>query len=1674
MAEDWTTVQRHRASSASGASISSNSSYTSSSSTPPPTEQPTVHSSNKGIAWRITFQNTSSSTAKSKSNRRGVSSSSGFENRLKSRNSTEKNTNALNKRMNTSYSKVDKDMSSNSSSNNTNTNNTNSNYTTYTKDVEKEDNVPSFSFAAAARRGGAQKRNAPVATKMNSLGSGGKSRSVASAPTAAPMTTKQRKAAKAKEEAKAKERGRKLLLLLSSGNFPELAADDSVDGGAIVSAAATNRSIAANTTEIAWGSSNSVGSGSGSKSDSPSKKTDCGETRSRSLSAHAEPYDPSSSSPAASNKNNGKNRSAIHQKSSTLASSTTATSSRDTNEQKIIRQKLWGALFSNVNRTIDEVYVLCEYESDIFRTQEAIKLLQDWRMDFQALLESFQRQNEFSQSFNGIEDDPIHDSELDSRGGRTFSSGSVDRVRRLSSSSVKIEDDELTKQGGIAWNVKKTSPQHLASKGSSSGIRVALQQTISPPRGAKKSPNNTKRKQKGGDDSDEHDNIIRIEEFEASCSTDDQPILLNVVVEKHQSDKKLWADICDEEDEINGVDVVDEEDLERSSGSSNNSNHNNNIMSSLLETSIESIHSVSDHSVHNLESISEGEEANITGRSVTSNRGNSNTSSRRKSLRRHTSPPTSPGKHHHQEERKLHKSLHAKLSSPDRRKPSPLEAKRKLDEKQYLAQMNRERLDNERMAKLRKSTERLRHATERRQQRTKSTKMSMLKRLNESDSRREQQLREKAKKAGSENSKVEEVVFINTLQEENRKRTLSERLADGEARRAEIIGKRQQRQREHHAKVETAADIRRKKTLKEENRVRKIVEKKEQAAEERKLRREKQREMLILSRSRKEERVQKNKEMLKQSRQKKKEERQMKMWHKVGMNGKSSSHNNNDIFTTDEEDNVGIEGSLVSDAAGTINTPVRAGVDVMPCLVATSQSKTSPMTPPTSPTTRSLHSNRHSMHSALSVGSITGNETESDVEDIVTRRVVEGDSPGLRSPRKQFRAALLNGESIDVASNRYDAADGGSGGGHSENEPSANMTTTTKSKKKKRKRNKKSGSSSGGSKGGKNSNGKGKGVKKNRKGGKREDSDITSICASSSIAPSSNASIEQQKIMRKRMKKIKERMKKMNWRKKKSRGGGGGNARDGDEEEDEEEYDLTWEEGAIKALKKSRASLYTLHTEFSKGNNADSQAPDEETSYQSDCRLLKFILFSLLNKIKVTSNHVQLNKSDNGWNNLVQCGGIELLVRYVYQYSGEDENVDGNGETVYCNLDKRVRRTRTICLSLLETLVTFSSSAAYSLVSTGAMLIVLTEGTLAIKRELSPKGQYINDNDIQLFFTNLGGTSLLLMNIVLKWTNNDGSSLLEWPSSCVNHLVEYMVSTGMWLECSELLHQCAASKGGLLNDTRQLLLKRCLILMENTVTTLYNVIPTGDSDHDNVTPLPPLVHDAFASTGIQALLHLVEALAESQKVQDAKDNASSLGRRNTSQFNRHVASPIPFIGTTLQILHIMLKISTRNIDVLHAASSDTGTQNELYHIFAYLLEWCTSDNVNTITNHEQEMEADQILEQTIILIGYYARGSAERQQSLHWGSHPTPLQRLCNLPFQFFSLEKSKEILFPTLISICYQDERNRSVVEDEISTEMLHKFIQDRINNNDSINIKAFEKRFPKSMWNDALTFFQ
>ena len=511
----------------------------------------------------------------------------------------------------------------------------------------------------------------------------------------------------------------------------------------------------------------------------------------------------------------------------------------------------------------------------------------------------------------------------------------------------------------------------------------------------------------------------------------------------------------------------------------------------------------------------------------------------------------------------------------------------------------------------------------------------MLKRLEESLIRREENLREKSMKAGSENKKVEEIVFINAVKQELTKADIQERLKESEARRDEITRQRQQRQKEHQAKQKTAADKRKKISEEEAMRVRASLEKRSEAAELKRLETLKERQISAARVKEKEIRIKKNKEALAMKKREKMERKKTGggggssgRWRKVGRGGGTQrsgsgtmiSMNGSDIgqCTTDEEgDNSGME------TIGQSMTPVRAGVDVMPCLVASTKSTksmTSPMTPPSSPPGR--QSRGGAGRSMFHV--ITGDETgESDVDDLLA-----GGGGELRSPRKRFRTALLNGETIDVASNAYDeAAEGGRGRGMDpivvgaavdssavvvvaeEEEENNNGVTNASSPNKKRNKKKKKGKSKSKSKSkSKRSNGGGKNSSSSssstgsssvsspkRTSGESSargsaSTTTTSTTSSSSSSATNEMFIAKQKVMRKRMKKLKDRLKKFSFRKTTLRcgdkaaecqedgddEGNGASANEGLYPDHEEKYNLTWEEGASASLKKGRSLLYVV------------------------------------------------------------------------------------------------------------------------------------------------------------------------------------------------------------------------------------------------------------------------------------------------------------------------------------------------------------------------------------------------------------------------------------------------------------------------------------------------------------------
>lgn len=78
----------------------------------------------------------------------------------------------------------------------------------------------------------------------------------------------------------------------------------------------------------------------------------------------------------------------------------------DSSESKErFRQRLWCFLFENLNRSVDELYLLCELECDLDQMKEAILVLEESASDFKELItrvEEFEKVKKSSQVIDGV------------------------------------------------------------------------------------------------------------------------------------------------------------------------------------------------------------------------------------------------------------------------------------------------------------------------------------------------------------------------------------------------------------------------------------------------------------------------------------------------------------------------------------------------------------------------------------------------------------------------------------------------------------------------------------------------------------------------------------------------------------------------------------------------------------------------------------------------------------------------------------------------------------------------------------------------------------------------------------------------------------------------------------------------------------------------------------------------------------------------------------------------------------------------------------------------------------------------------------------------------------------------------------------------------------------------
>ncbi|KAH6755812.1 hypothetical protein C2S53_009084 [Perilla frutescens var. hirtella] len=472
-----------------------------------------------------------------------------------------------------------------------------------------------------------------------------------------------------------------------------------------------------------------------------------------------------------------------------------AVNSDDMGESKErFRERLWCFLFENLNRAVDELYLLCELECDLEQMKEASLVLEEAASDFRELnsrVEKFEKSK--SSSSHGVDEGPLV-MQSDHRRPHALSW----EVRRMTTSPHRAEVLSSSLEAFRKIQRERTSERSQDSKNLGSACQSCQFGTREIVDYAKK----------GDLMSSSKECISKVTE-----QTGVSDVIHSPNKEKRSHDSKPGSEAPKLSQKEGPIPYADGKRNSEAHGSSSDAEK---FLHKKSKTSAEN------NAEKNLKSADpvrrsgpipaperEREKRNgILGKSMDAWKEKRNWEDILAIPPRVSSRFSySPGLNRKSTERV--RVLHDKLMSPEKKKKSAVDLKKEAEEKHARATRIRAQLEHERVQRIQRTSEKLSRVSEWQTVRSNKLRESMFARHQRSESRHEAYIAQVVRRAGDETSKVNEVRFITSLNEENKKHILRKKLHDSELRRAEKLQVIKTKQKEDMAREEAVLERKR-------------------------------------------------------------------------------------------------------------------------------------------------------------------------------------------------------------------------------------------------------------------------------------------------------------------------------------------------------------------------------------------------------------------------------------------------------------------------------------------------------------------------------------------------------------------------------------------------------------------------------------------------------------------------------------------------------------------------------------------------------------------------------------------------------------------------------------------------------------------------------------------------
>ena len=144
------------------------------------------------------------------------------------------------------------------------------------------------------------------------------------------------------------------------------------------------------------------------------------------------------------------------------------------------------------------------------------------------------------------------------------------------------------------------------------------------------------------------------------------------------------------------------------------------------------------------------------------------------------------------------------------------------------------------------------------------------------------------------------------------------------------------------------------------------------------------------------------------------------------------------------------------------------------------------------------------------------------------------------------------------------------------------------------------------------------------------------------------------------------------------------------------------------------------------------------------------------------------------------------------------------------------------------------------------------------------------------------------------------------------------------------------------------------------------------------------------------------------------------------------------ISASLLAIKIINNICRIDLTLVQNIVAQSINQEQMQHVILYII--CYSlEYLDTLD------EIKELLHEVLLLTSYLSLQN-ERFQNLVSKGEMTIIQQICQLPFSYFSEKLLKDILFPTLIAITYNHERNTKILSDEINLDLIVLYLKEKI----------------------------